>query len=144
MNSHAGHAPSQDGARRDGAGEARRESDTAPGDEYAEEDIGSGISSYLIGLGLAALLTVASFAVLRTEAVWAPVIPVALIVFAIAQIGVHLVFFLHITTGPDNTNNVMALAFGVLVVFLLVAGSIWIMSNMNHNMMLPVTVTPHG
>jgi len=27
--------------------------------------------------------------------------------------GVHLVFFLHVTTGPDNTNNVMALAFGV-------------------------------
>ena len=23
--------------------------------------------------------------------------------------GVHLVFFLHITTGPDNVNNVMAL-----------------------------------
>ncbi len=40
-------------------------------------------------------------------------------VLAIAQMGVHLVFFLHITTGPDNTNNVMALAFGVLIVLLL-------------------------
>jgi cytochrome o ubiquinol oxidase operon protein cyoD len=49
--------------------------------------------------------------------------------------GVHLVFFLHVTTGPDNTNNVLALAFGVLVVFLIVAGSIWIMNNLNHNMM---------
>ncbi len=47
--------------------------------------------------------------------------PIALIVFAIAQMGVHLVFFLHITTGPDNTNNVMALAFGVLIVILLSA-----------------------
>ena len=61
---------------------------------------------------------------------------------AIAQIGVHLVFFLHITTGPDNTNNTMALAFGVLVVFLLVAGSIWIMGHMNHNMMLPASAMP--
>jgi hypothetical protein len=34
-------------------------------------------------------------------------------VLAIAQMGVHLVFFLHITTGPDNTNNVLALAFGL-------------------------------
>jgi cytochrome o ubiquinol oxidase operon protein cyoD len=49
--------------------------------------------------------------------------------------GVHLVFFLHITTGPDNVNNVMALAFGVLIVFLVVVGSLWIMAHMNQNMM---------
>jgi cytochrome o ubiquinol oxidase operon protein cyoD len=60
---------------------------------------------------------------------------VALIVLAIAQMGEHLVFFLHITTGPDNTNNVLALAFGILVVFLIVAGSIWIMDHLNQNMM---------
>ncbi len=46
---------------------------------------------------------------------------------AIAQMGVHLVFFLHITSGPDNTNNVLALAFGVLIVFLVMIGTIWIM-----------------
>ena len=67
--------------------------------------------------------------------VYGPAIPVALIVLAIAQMGVHLVFFLHITTGPDNTNNVLALAFGILVVFLIVAGSIWIMDHLNQNMM---------
>jgi cytochrome o ubiquinol oxidase operon protein cyoD len=60
---------------------------------------------------------------------------VALVVLAIAQMGVHLVFFLHITTGPDNTNNVMALAFGVLIVVLVIVGSLWIMTNLNHNMM---------
>jgi cytochrome o ubiquinol oxidase operon protein cyoD len=60
---------------------------------------------------------------------------VALIVLAIAQMGVHLVFFLHITTGPDNTNNVLALAFGVLVVALTVVGSIWIMHHLTQNMM---------
>ena len=56
-------------------------------------------------------------------------------VLAIAQMGVHLVFFLHITSGPDNVNNVLALAFGVLVVMLLVIGSLWIMSHLDHNMM---------
>ena len=64
-----------------------------------------------------------------------PAIPAALIALAIAQMGVHLVFFLHIDTGPDNTNNTLALAFGVLIVFLVVAGSVWIMGNLNHNMM---------
>ena len=49
--------------------------------------------------------------------------------------GVHLVFFLHITTGPDNVNNILALAFGVLIVFLIIVGSLWIMYNLSQNMM---------
>jgi len=94
-----------------------------------------GIGSYLIGLGLATLLTIVSFYIARTTLVWQPSIPVALAVLAIAQMGVHLVFFLHITTGPDNVNNVMALAFGVLIVLLVIGGSLWIMAHLNHNMM---------
>jgi len=113
----------------------RHRADVAPGEAYPEEDIAQGIRGYLIGLGLAVLLTVCSFAVVRMKVIWAPAIPVAVIVFAIAQMGVHLVFFLHITTGPDNTNNVMALAFGVLFVVLLIGGSVRIMADMNHNMM---------
>jgi cytochrome o ubiquinol oxidase operon protein cyoD len=58
-------------------------------------------------------------------------------VLAVAQMGIHLVFFLHITTGPDNTNNVLALAFGILTVVLVVAGSLWIMANLNDAMMPP-------
>ena len=108
--------------------------DTAPGDEPLDRQI-EGIGSYLIGLGLASLLTIVSFFIARTTLVWQPSIPVALAVLAIAQMGVHLVFFLHITTGPDNVNNVMALAFGVLIVFLIITGSLWIMTHMNHNMM---------
>ena len=60
---------------------------------------------------------------------------------AIAQMGVHLVFFLHITTGPDNTNNVLALAFGILIVFLIVGGSIWIMGHLNGRTMAPPTLS---
>jgi cytochrome o ubiquinol oxidase operon protein cyoD len=91
--------------------------------------------SYVVGLGLALLLTGISFWVASTSALWGPGVAVGLVVLAIAQMGVHLVFFLHITSGPDNTNNVLALAFGVMVVFLIVAGSIWIMSHLNQNMM---------
>ena len=100
------------------------------GDAHVE-----GVGSYLIGLGLAMLLTIVSFFIAQTTLVWEPSIPVALAVLAIAQMGVHLVFFLHITTGPDNVNNVMALAFGVLIVFLVIAGSVWIIANLNSNMM---------
>jgi cytochrome o ubiquinol oxidase operon protein cyoD len=66
---------------------------------------------------------------------WGPGVAVGLVVLAIAQMGIHLVFFLHITSGPDNTNNVLALAFGVLIVFLVMIGTIWIMAHMNANMM---------
>ena len=113
--------------------------DRAPGDTSApaEEEEGtlSGLITYTIGLFLAVALTATSFWVTNTSLLWAPGIPLGLAVLAIAQMGVHLVFFLHVTTGPDNTNNVLALAFGVLVVFLLVGGSIWIMDHLTHNMM---------
>jgi cytochrome o ubiquinol oxidase operon protein cyoD len=113
--------------------------DTAPGDDRESgETLRESVLTYVVGLGLATLLTVVSFVVAGTGWVWAPSIPVALVVLAVAQMGVHLVFFLHVTTGPDNVNNVLALAFGVLIVLLLMAGSLWIMANLNHNMM-PMT-----
>jgi cytochrome o ubiquinol oxidase operon protein cyoD len=112
------------------------EADRAPGDLRADRgEIFRSLRTYLVGLGLAILITVVAFFIARTTLVWQPSIPVALFVLAIAQMGVHLAFFLHITTGPDNTNNVLALAFGVLIVGLLIVGSIWIMANLNHNMM---------
>jgi len=111
-------------------------SDVSPGDEgTGAGGVGSAVLGYVVGLGLAILLTATSFFIAGTDLVWTPSIPVALVVLAIAQMGVHLVFFLHITTGADNTNNVMALAFGVLIVVLLLGGSLWIMTNLNHNMM---------
>jgi HlyD family secretion protein len=109
--------------------------DTAPGEQrLARAEIATAIKSYLIGFGLAILLTITSFFVSRTSLVWEPSIPVALVVLAIAQMGVHLVFFFHITTGPDHVNNVLALAFGVLIVFLVLLGSLWIMANLHHNL----------
>jgi len=108
--------------------------EVAPGDQ-AEVRIGERVMGYVAGLGLALLLTATSFFIAGTDLVWQPSIPVAIVVLAIAQMGVHLVFFLHITTGPDNTNNVLALAFGLLIVILVIGGSLWIMANLNHNMM---------
>jgi len=120
--SHTGHEPSID--------------DTSPGN--VDAGLGSGVQgilSYLLGYVLAVLLTVASFYTVGSGVIWKPGIPVALIVLAIAQIGIHLVFFLHINTAPDNTNNILALGFGILIVALIVGGSTWIMAHLNGNMM---------
>ena len=108
--------------------------DIAPGFLDAP-DLREAVWSYVIGFVLAVLLTAASFYVLYTDLIWGPGIPVALGVLAVAQIGVHLVFFMHITTAPDNTNNVLALAFGVLIVVLIIAGSLWIMTHLSDRLM---------
>ena len=106
--------------------------DVAPGSPHS--NIMSEVALYLVGLALALILTGVSFWVASTSVIWGPGVATGLVVLAIAQMGVHLVFFLHITSGPDNTNNVLALAFGVLIVFLVMIGTIWIMAHMNANM----------
>jgi cytochrome o ubiquinol oxidase subunit IV len=111
----------------------------APGDlsiaTDKQETISAGVLVYTIGLLLAVVLTTTSFWVANTSLLWEAGIPLGLAVLAIAQMGVHLVFFLHITTGPDNTNNVLALAFGVLIVLLVMVGSLVIMADLNEGML---------
>ena len=106
--------------------------DVAPGVPHS--NILSETMAYVLGLALALILTGVSFWVASTGVLWGPGVATGLVVLAVAQMGVHLVFFLHITSGPDNTNNVLALAFGVLIVFLVMVGTIWIMAHMNANM----------
>ena len=90
---------------------------------------------YLIGLVLAVILTSISFYIVHSSLIWTPGIPMGLVVLAVAQMGVHLVFFLHLNTGPDSANTVLALAFGLLITFLIIAGSLFIMVNLDHNML---------
>jgi cytochrome o ubiquinol oxidase operon protein cyoD len=122
--------------------------DRAPGDSPLVAGTAgktpSDVRIHTIGLALAVALTAISFWVANTSLLWAPGVLLGLAVLAIAQMGVHLVFFLHITTGPDSTNNVLALALGVLIVILVAAGSIFIMANLNEMMMpSPELMNPH-
>lgn len=110
--------------------------ETAPGDKRPEvEGVRSAVTGYAIGLVLAVGMTAVSFYIVHSSLIWTPGIPMGLIVLAIAQMGVHLVFFLHVNTGPDSTNTTLALAFGLLIVFLIIAGSLFIMTNLDHNML---------
>jgi cytochrome o ubiquinol oxidase operon protein cyoD len=84
--------------------------------------------SYLIGLAFALVLTAASFWASSTPMVYARA------VLAVAQMGVHVSFFLHVSSAPDQANNFLALAFGVFITALVVFGTMLIMANLNHNM----------
>jgi cytochrome o ubiquinol oxidase subunit IV len=92
------------------------------------------VGGYLAGLGFAIVLTLASFWAAGTHSIWQPAVPILLAALAIGQMGVHVVFFFHISSGPGDTNNFLALVFGVFVVGLVVFGSILIMANLDANM----------
>ena len=100
-----------------------------------KQEAAGGLQSYLLGFGLAIILTLASFGAAVTHLVWPPGLAVLLAVLAIAQMGVHLVFFLHVSSSPDSANTVLALAFGIFVVGLVVFGSMIIMANLNSHML---------
>jgi cytochrome o ubiquinol oxidase operon protein cyoD len=107
--------------------------DRTPGVEDQESTANS--LSYTVGFGFAVLLTFASFVVAQTNLLWPPGVAIGLVVLAFAQIGVHLIFFLHIGTGREHENNLVSLVFGLWIVFLVIAGSVFIIANLNANMM---------
>ena len=116
--------------------------DLAPGDIPSEEMEASAPSQaliYTLGLLVALILTATSFWVANTSLLWPGGVGLGLAVLAIAQMGIHLVFFLHITTGSDSTNNILALAFGLLIVLVVVAGTMWIVTDLNDNMLMPTS-----
>jgi len=108
--------------------------DRVPGAPHPERSLGEEIRGYVLGLALAIALTVAAFWAAGTHLIYGPGIAMAILVLAVAQMGIHLIFFLHITTDPDSTNNILALAFGVLAVCLIVFGSLWVMEHLNQSM----------
>lgn len=104
----------------------------APG---VEEHRNGGHRTYLIGGGAALLLTLASFGAASSGLVYGPALPILLAVLAIAQMSVHLIFFLHLSSAPEEANTILAVVFGIFVVALVVFGSMIIMANLNHEMM---------
>ena len=113
------------------ARQAQSDGRETPGDA---PDSRSGFAKALMGLAASIVLTLASFWAAGTASVWGPGVPVLLAVLAIGQMGVHLVFFLHVSSGPEGTNNILALAFGVFVAGLLVFGSLVIMASLDAGM----------
>jgi cytochrome o ubiquinol oxidase operon protein cyoD len=90
---------------------------------------------YTIGFVLAVILTASSFAMATTHLLTPTSLVAAVVVLAIAQMLVHLIFFLHITTAPAHKTNILAIVLTLLIITLVVIGSLWIMSQLNHQMM---------
>ncbi|MGE6110860.1 cytochrome o ubiquinol oxidase subunit IV [Aeromonas salmonicida] len=92
--------------------------------------------SYLIGFVLSVILTAIPFWMVMDGGFAHQTMLITVVAMAVVQIFVHLVYFLHMNTSSEERWNLVALVFTVLIIAIVVVGSLWIMYNLNINMMV--------
>ncbi len=101
-------------------------------------------SSYCLGFALSIILTLAAFIAVQIhvnsyhELLSHQSIVIAIFVFAFTQLIVQLVFFLHLGQEPRPRWNLILLGAMAVVLVIVIAGSLWIMQNLNYHMMTPI------
>ena len=111
----------------------RGESRAEPRAEPRDGAEGASLLSYAAGFALSIVLTAIPFSLAMGYRLARAALVVSIIAFAVAQILVHLVFFLHLNSSGKW--NRVALAYVALLLLILVGGSVWIMYHLNYNMM---------
>ncbi|MDG0969334.1 MAG: cytochrome o ubiquinol oxidase subunit IV [Porticoccaceae bacterium] len=94
------------------------------------------LSEYLLGLSLSVILTAVPFAVVMSGTLGETLSIILILLCAIGQVMVQLVFFLHMNTSSQQMWNSVSGIFVVLLVVILIVGSLWIMQHLNHNMLM--------
>ncbi len=92
------------------------------------------LKSYIIGLGLSLIFTIASFSLVAVHALSNTAILLSITALALAQLIAQVVFFLRMNKTAEGRWNLMPFLFTLLIVLVLVFGSLWIMYNLNYNM----------
>ena len=105
-------------------------------DDHHDAGAHGSMGSYMIGFGLSVLLTAIPFWLVMTGYFANPQPPAIIIMaFAIVQIVVHMIYFLHMNTRSEGGWSMMALIFTLVLVVITLSGSTWVMYHLNHNMM---------
>ncbi len=92
--------------------------------------------SYMIGFGLSVILTAIPFWLVMTGYFTNPqTTAIVILGFAVVQIVVHMIYFLHMNTRSEGGWTMMALIFTLVLVVITLSGSMWVMYHLNHNMM---------
>ena len=99
-----------------------------------DHDHGS-FKTYMIGFLLSVVLTAIPFWLVMTGALPAATTGLIITAFAVVQIVVHMIFFLHMNHKSEGGWNMLALIFTLVIVVIAVAGSVWVMYHLNTNMM---------
>jgi cytochrome o ubiquinol oxidase operon protein cyoD len=102
--------------------------------ERASNAGGRGVKSYLIGFALALILTAIPFALVATNPLPKSVTLAVIGVAAVIQILVHLRYFLHLDPASTPRENLLAILFAAILIFIMVGGSFWIMFDLHYRM----------
>jgi len=92
------------------------------------------VKSYATGFVLALVLTAAAFAVVMLGGLSHGATAVAVSVAAVAQILVHLHYFLHMDASSRARWNVLALILAGIIMVLAVGGTVWIMAHLHYRL----------
>ncbi|WP_338338984.1 cytochrome o ubiquinol oxidase subunit IV [Xanthomonas euvesicatoria] len=103
--------------------------------ETAADAPAGGLKSYLIGFVMAVTLTVIPFAMVMSGAFSKGVTVIVISLMAAVQMLVHMVYFLHMDRSPEQRSNVQVGLFSLLIIGIVIVGSLWVLHNMNVNMM---------
>lgn len=96
--------------------------------------MGDHLKLYVSGFVMSIVLTIIPFGIVMTHALGGWELVTVLIISAILQLFVQLIFFLHLNRESKPHWNSLAAAFAALVILILVVGSLWIMNNLDYNM----------
>ncbi|MFA0924307.1 cytochrome o ubiquinol oxidase subunit IV [Xanthomonas fragariae] len=103
--------------------------------ETAADAHAGGLKSYLTGFVMAVILTAIPFAMVMSGAFSRSVTVIVISLMAAVQMLVHMVYFLHMDRSPEQRSNVQVGLFSLLIIGIVIVGSLWVLHNMNVNMM---------
>jgi cytochrome o ubiquinol oxidase subunit IV len=115
----------------------KTETHAAAVDHHHSDDHAHGsLSTYLLGFVLSVVLTAVPFWLVMSGSLGnKQVTALAIMGFAVVQIVVHMIYFLHMNTTSENGWSMMALIFTIVMVVIALSGSLWVMNHLNSNMM---------
>ncbi|MGN6551788.1 MAG: cytochrome o ubiquinol oxidase subunit IV [Pararhizobium sp.] len=104
---------------------------------HGDDSVGHGsLKGYLIGFGLSVILTFIPFWLVMGHVFDnTTVTGILVMLIAVAQIFVHMVYFLHMNTKAEGGWNMLALIFTIVMLVIVISGSLWVMYHLNVNMM---------
>ena len=106
-------------------------------DHHGDDHDHGTYKGYLIGFALSVVLTAIPFWLVMAGVLAPQLTGLIITAFAVVQIVVHMVYFLHMDTKSEGGWNMLALIFTLVLVVITLAGSLWVMYHMNTNMMPP-------
>lgn len=96
----------------------------------------STVRGYLIGFVLSVILTAIPFWLVMDHVIAGTGTTIFVILtFAVVQVFVHMIYFLHLNAKSEGGWNLLALMFTLVLLVIMLAGSLWVMHHLNVNMM---------